>query len=86
MDKLNYELQEETKKRKEIDKKLYQAIFGHQERDLNPIVAATANEYPNYSTYRHLLENKKNMQDLLDLANETIREQSISSNRRTNVI
>ncbi len=40
---------------------------------LEPVIMATPGEVPEYGAYRRLFENRENMRDLLELANEEVR-------------
>ena len=76
---LEQELQEEKKKRKEAEERLFDLLFINQtpNKKVDAALVCMAEGKPNYGSYAHLVENKSTTGDLLDLVNEELKNKHI---------
>ncbi len=71
---LEQELHTTRENRRQAEIKLYDMVKGKQ---VPRSLVANPEGNPNYDSYEHLMESVENMQDLLDLANEELRNKSV---------
>ncbi len=78
---MEHELEAEKKRRQEAEDKLFDLVLAKQEMEREDTASTSmicaAEGKPSYSSYSNLLESAANIQCLLDLANEEMKNKSI---------
>ncbi len=73
---LEHELESEKKRRQEAEEKLFDLLQQKQAKEGEGSMMCLADGKPGYSVYSNLLESAVNIQNLLDLANEELKNKS----------
>ena len=70
---MDRELQEEKKKSTEAEGKIFDLLFSLNGSIDNPGIMCAAEGKPCYGSYAHLVEDQGSVEDLLELANEELK-------------
>ena len=74
IERVEYELECEKEQKYEVEKQLFYKLFLERMRDKTALpLVSLSDGVPEYKDYGHLLEDPINVRDLLELANEELR-------------
>ena len=72
---MDKELQEEKKRNIKVEERLFDVLFSMKRSEVveNSIIVCSAEGKPSYGSYAHLIEDQGTVEELLELANEELK-------------